>query len=153
VQKQERTAMLTEYFLLTAVFCFSLLGAMVAAATRRKSSLRYGFIPVLFFGFFIGGLFIWRKSDKQHMTSNEIEVETSAIYQAVDEEFFSHGQAIVTERRIYQRRNSDNPPQYVVEYVYQDHSGVDFRHSRYLVTQQSDGSYRVEWIPFHSDTQ
>ncbi len=94
------------------------------------------------------GILLCGKNDQLQIPQPDgIQIETSAIYDAVDQEFFSHGQAIVTARRLYQRRSSDDLLQYVAEYSYRSHSGGDLRHNRYLVTQQPDGSYSAEWFP------
>lgn len=97
--------------------------------------------------FLATGILLWRRNNQpEPLWPEQAPIETAAIYDAVDQEFFSHGQAAVTSRQLYQRRAEGGPPQYVVEYAYRAPGG-NLQRSRYLVVQQSDGGYAAKWFP------
>lgn len=77
-------------------------------------------------------------------------IETAAIYDAVEAEFLSHPQntrTAVTQRQLYQRRQTGQQTQYVVELTYRTAGDSSLRRSQYLVTQQPGGSYSAKWMP------
>lgn len=99
--------------------------------------------------------FFWSSSAKayppqQAEASATDVIETAAIYEAVDAEFLSHPQntpTAVTQRQLYQRRQTGQQAQYVVELTYRAAGDSSPQHSQYLVTQQPGGGYRAKWMP------